>query len=100
MCAVLEVLVVVFQVGGVASLCLNRLAAPGRWANRGRVGFVIALFGLGVAGTLCGRHDSVFAQFAGTTMTLLLIGMTLGGGRDDTPGTTRGLAVAETPWAA
>jgi len=95
MCAVLELLVVVFQVAGVTSLCLSRLSGPGRWADRGRIGFVLALVGLGLAGTFCGRYDSVFALFAGTTLTLLLIGMTLGSSRDDTSGTTYRLGVAE-----
>ena len=38
------------------------------------------MVGLGVAGAMCGRHDSEFALFAGGTMTVLLIGMTMGGG--------------------
>ena len=50
-----------------------------RWAERGRVGFVIALVGLGLAGAYCGMHDSEFGLFAGGTMTALLIGMTIGG---------------------
>jgi hypothetical protein len=29
---------------------------------------------------LCGRHDSEFALFAGVTMTILLIGLTMGNG--------------------
>jgi hypothetical protein len=51
-----------------------------RWASRGLVGFLVGLFGLGIAGALCGRHDSEFALFAGGTMTVLLIGMTVGSG--------------------
>jgi hypothetical protein len=47
------------------------------------VGFVVGMVGLGIAGALCGRHDSEFALFAGGTMTLLLIGMTSGGGSID-----------------
>ena len=78
-CAWLELAVVLFQVFGVVALCLNRLATTGKWSDRGRLGFVVALLGLGVAGALCGRHDSEFALFAGGTMTLLLIGMTVGG---------------------
>lgn len=77
----LELLVITFQVAGVAALCMNRLAPAGRWADRGRLAYVVALLGLGVAGALCGRHDSEFALFAGGTMTLLLIGMTVGGGQ-------------------
>jgi uncharacterized membrane protein YcfT len=81
--AVLELMVVLFQVFGVAALCLSRLLPATRWAARGRVGFVVALVGLGIAGALCGRVDSEFALFAGGTMTALLIGMTLGNGPVD-----------------
>ena len=75
---VLEIAVMMFQVFGVATLCLTRLVPATRWADRGRVGFVVALVGLGVFGALCGRHDSEFALFAGGTMTVLLIGMIMG----------------------
>ena len=95
LCAMLELLVMVFQVCGIAALCLNRLVPATRWAARGRVGYIVALIGLGVAGALCGRHDSEFALFAGGTMTLLLIGMTIGNGQTDTHGTTRGCAAVE-----
>lgn len=95
LCSVLELLVMVFQVTGVGALCLHRLVTVGRWHDRGRVGYIIALVGLGIAGALCGRHDSEFALFAGGTMTLLLIGMTMGNSHADTTGTTRGLAGAE-----
>lgn len=77
---VLEVVVMLFQVFGVATLCLTRLVPQVRWADRGRVGFVFALVGLGVFGALCGRFDSEFALFAGGTMTFLLIGMIVGSG--------------------
>jgi hypothetical protein len=79
LCAVFEILVVLFQLCGILALCMSRLMphAP-RWSARGKVGFVVALIGLGIAGALCGRHDSEFALFAGGTMTLLLIGMTVG----------------------
>jgi hypothetical protein len=50
------------------------------WSSRGKVGIIVALFGLGIAGALCGRHDSEFALFAGGTMTFLFIGMTAGNG--------------------
>ncbi len=84
-CAIFELLVILFQLAGILGLCLSRLAPRAtRWSSRGRVGFIIALFGLGVAGALCGRHDSEFALFAGGTMTLLFIGMTIGGGSNDT----------------
>ena len=78
--AVLEVVVMMFQVFGVATLCLTRLVPEPRWADRGRVGFVFALVGLGIFGALCGRFDSEFALFAGGTMTVLLIGMIVGSG--------------------
>jgi hypothetical protein len=78
--AVLELIVMAFQFIGVATLCLTRLVPQTRWADRGRVGFVIALVGLGVFGALCGRFDSEFALFAGGTMTVLLIGMVAGSG--------------------
>jgi len=83
-CAVFEILVVLFQLCGILGLCMSRLMPRAtRWSSRGKVGFVIALVGLGVAGALCGRHDSEFALFAGGTMTLLLIGMTAGSGSID-----------------
>jgi len=77
---VLECLVVLFQVLGVVGLCLWRLFPSSRWAGRGRMGFVLAVLGLGIAGALCGRQDSHFALFAGVTMTILLIGMIAGSG--------------------
>jgi len=77
---VLEIVVMMFQVFGLATLCLTRLVPETRWADRGRIGFVVALVGLGVFGALCGRHDSEFALFAGGTMTFLLIGMIMGSG--------------------
>jgi hypothetical protein len=84
-CDVFEILVVLFQVCGVTGLCVSRLVACSpRWSSRGQVGFIIALFGLGIAGALCGRHDSEFALFAGGTMTVLLIGMTVGSGATET----------------
>ena len=95
LCAWLELAVMMFQVFGVAGLCLNRLMPATRWAERGRVGYVVALFGLGVAGAICGRLDSEFALFAGGTMTFLLIGMTMGSGQNDTTLPTHGLVTAE-----
>ena len=80
-CTVFEALVVLFQVCGILGLCLNRLMPrTTRWPSRGQAGLIVALFGLGIAGALCGRHDSEFALFAGGTMTVLLIGMTMGSG--------------------
>ncbi len=78
LCAVLELLVMFFQVCGIMGLCLSRLMPRSAWSYRGKIGFIVALFGLGIAGALCGRHDSEFALFAGGTMTVLLIGMTIG----------------------
>ena len=81
LCAVFEILVMVFQICGIMGLCLNRLTPRStRWSSRGQIGSIIALFGLGIAGALCGRHDSEFALFAGGTMTILLIGLTMGNG--------------------
>jgi len=77
-CAVLEMTVMLFQVFGVGALCLNRLLPATRWAVRGRIGSVVALLGLAVAGALCGRQGSEFGLFAGGTMTVLLIGLTTG----------------------
>ena len=95
LCALLELSVILFQVFGVAALCLSRLLPATRWAVRGRVAFVIALVGLGIAGALCGRHDSEFAMFAGGTMTVLLIGMTIGNGHVDATVNPRLRAAAE-----
>jgi hypothetical protein len=85
LCSLLELLVVLFQVFGVTALCLNRLlpATSTRWVSRGRAGFVFALVGLGLTGAVCARNDSVFALIAGGTMTLLLIGMTVGNGHGE-----------------
>ena len=93
--ACLEASVVLFQVWGVVSLCMSRLMPATRWETGGRVGFVLALIGLGVAGALCGRHDSEFALFAGGSMTLLLIGMIAGGGTTDPTAPTRALGKAK-----
>lgn len=82
-CAMLEGLVVLFQVAGVAALCLSRLFPGTRWAERGRLAYILALVGLGIAGAWCGQHDSQFALFAGVTITLLLIGMIIGAGSID-----------------
>jgi hypothetical protein len=102
LCAVLELAVVLFQVAGVAALCLSRLLPRGssRWAARGRIGFIFAMVGLGIAGALCGRHSSEFALFAGGTMTLLLIGMTIGTGQADAGPVGRGRIAAGTHLAS
>ncbi len=94
-CALMELSVVLFQVVGVASLCLSRLMPWTRWAEHGRIGFVIALIGLGLAGACCGMHDSEFGLFAGGTMTALLIGMTIGGSATDAAPANRLLLSAE-----
>ena len=88
LCAMLELSVILFQVcRGGCPLPEPALAAHvARWADRGRIGFVVAMIGLGLAGAFCGRHDSEFALFAGGTMTVLLIGMTMGSGQVDATG--------------
>jgi hypothetical protein len=94
---VFEMFVMFFQTFGVASLFLNRLTPHhSYWANVGRIGVILALLGLGISGALCGRHDSEFALFAGGTMTLLLIGMTVGNGSIDAIDATPSLGDAET----
>jgi hypothetical protein len=93
--SVLELIVILFQVCGVVALCLTRLVPAARWAERGRAVFIIAMVGLGVAGALCGRHDSEFALFAGGTMTALLIGMTIGNGAADPTASLRVRAAVE-----
>lgn len=77
--ALVELLVVLFQVLGVLALCVSRLHAGPRWADRGRLGLVIALVGLGVAGVLNGPHHSEFSLFAGLTMGAFLVCVCLGG---------------------
>jgi hypothetical protein len=79
LCDLLEFSVVLLQVFGIAALCLSRLLRSSRLARHARAGFIVAMIGLGIAGAICGRQDSEFALFAGGTMTVLLIGMTLGG---------------------
>ena len=80
LCAVLELAVMGFQVIGVAALCLSRLLPSSRWSAHARTGAIVALVGLAVAGAFCGRLSSEFGLFAGVTMTILLIGMTMGSG--------------------
>jgi hypothetical protein len=101
LCAIFEVLVVLFQVCGIMGLCLNRLMPRSTpWSSRGQVGSIIALFGLGIAGALCGRHDSEFALFAGGTMTVLLIGLTIGSGTIDKSEPARPCVTTEAELAA
>jgi len=97
LCTYLELSVMLFQVVGVVALCLSRLLPPTstKWVNRSRVGFVVAMIGLGLAGALCGRHDSEFALFAGGTMTILLIGMTVGSGHAELGQRSRTMVSAE-----
>jgi hypothetical protein len=96
----LEISVMLLQVFGVVALCLHRLLPATRWSARGRNAFVFAMIGLGVAGAMCGRHDSEFALFAGGTMTLLLIGMTIGSDHSGSTIANHPLAIAETNLAA
>ncbi len=99
-CSLLELAVIMFQVSGVGSLCLSRLTPTTPWGDRGRIVFVVALIGLGIAGALCGSHDSEFGLFAGGTMTVLLIGMTMGSIASESTGTVTGLGRAETNLAS
>jgi hypothetical protein len=100
-CTIFEILVVLFQVGGILGLCLNRLTPRTTpWPSRGQTGLIVALFGLGIAGALCGRHDSEFALFAGGTMTLLLIGMTMGSGTIEKTEPARPCVTSEAELAA
>jgi hypothetical protein len=71
-----------------------------RWPSRGQAGLIIALFGLAIAGALCGRHDSEFALFAGGTMTFLLIGMTMGSGSIEKTEPIRACVTSEAELAA
>jgi hypothetical protein len=101
LCAVFEILVMVFQICGIMGLCLSRLMPRStRWSSRGQIGSIIALFGLGIAGALCGRHDSEFALFAGGTMTILLIGLTMGNGTIERTEQVRPCVTIETELAA
>lgn len=99
-CAWLEVSVMLFQVFGVTALCLNRLTPTSKWAERGRIGCIIAMLGLGLTGALCGRLDSEFGLFAGGTMTALLIGMTIGSGQVNPTSATHCLIAARPNLAA
>ena len=100
-CTVFEVLVVLFQLCGILALCLNRLMPrTTRWPSRGRTGLIVALFGLAIAGALCGRHDSEFALFAGGTMTILLIGTTMGSGTIERAEPARSYVTSEAELAA
>lgn len=98
--AVLECLVVLFQVVGVAGLCLSRLLPATVWAARGRIGYLMAMLGLAVAGALCSQHNSEFALFAGGTMTVLLIGMTSGAANNGNPLPVVDRVVSESPLIA
>jgi hypothetical protein len=93
--SILELAVMLFQVFGVVALCVHRLFPETRWAEHSKKGFIIALIGLGIAGALCGPYDSEFALFAGGTMTVLLIGMTVGSDPIESTGPGRGRVVAE-----
>jgi hypothetical protein len=95
LCDVLELFVILFQVFGVAGLCLSRLLPGSRWARHGRIGLLVAVIGLAFAGAVCGRHESEFALFAGGTMTVLLVGMIVGGAPVDISGPPLGHIAAE-----
>jgi hypothetical protein len=100
-CTVFEVLVVLFQLCGILGLFLNRfMPRTTRWPSRGQAGLIVALFGLAIAGALCGRHDSEFALFAGGTMTFLLIGMTMGSGSIEKTEPIRACVTSEAELAA
>lgn len=75
-----EFLIIILQICGIAALFVSRLASGASRRQAGRTAFVAALIGLGIAGAWCARHESEFGLFAGGTMTLLFIGMTLGTG--------------------
>jgi hypothetical protein len=75
---VLNVAVVALQILGVTSFLLGTFVPGGRVARRSWFGFVIAMFGLGVAGSLCAWYGSEFALFSGGSMAVLLIGVILG----------------------
>jgi hypothetical protein len=68
----MELLVIVFQVAGVAALGVSRLVPLQIWAELGRRGFTAAMGGLGFAGTYCAFYGSHLALFAGATMAVLL----------------------------
>ena len=92
---------VLFQLCGILGLCLNRLLPRStRWSSSGLAGLIVALFGLAIAGALCGRHDSEFALFAGGTMTVLLIGMTTGSGSIERAEPSGGRMTSEAELAA
>lgn len=100
-CVVFEMLVVLFQLCGIFGLCLSRLMPrTTRWPSRGQTSLIVALFGLAIAGALCGRHDSEFALFAGGTITILLIGMTIGSGTIERTEPARSCVTSEAELAA
>jgi hypothetical protein len=95
--------VVFFQVAGVTALILSRLLPMSRWADRGRVAFVGAMIGLGMAGILCAWYGSEFALFAGCTMAILLNVVILGIGHSHPALPSRSCRIAvvrETPLTA
>ncbi len=79
-CETLEKLVMLLQVSGLGSLIFVRLRPNGRWTGRAKHAFLVSLVGLAITGALLGLEDSHFALVAGTTMTVLLIGMIASGG--------------------
>lgn len=81
--ALLECLVALLQVSGVVALLFARISPTTIWGRQARVALLFTLVGLGVLGALCSAHDSKFALFAGGTLTLLLIGLTMGSVRSE-----------------
>jgi hypothetical protein len=75
----LELTIMLLQVVGVVSLAVCRLGSGTRSSHWARAALFLAMFGLATAGALVAHHDSEFGLFAGGTMTILLIGMTIGG---------------------
>jgi hypothetical protein len=68
----LEVAVLALQVAAVATLLASWLLPMTRLAAYCRVGFVVAMVGLGLAGALCAWYGSHFALFAGGAVTIFL----------------------------
>lgn len=95
-CALVECLVMILQLAGLAGLCLTRLMPKSPWASGGRAVLILAMIGLGVAGAFCGQNDSAFGLFAGGTMTVLLIGIIAGGCPTETTRATAVHDVVET----
>jgi hypothetical protein len=92
----LNMTVVTFQLAGVACFLVSSFAPRSRLGRQGRLGFVVAMFGLGVAGSLCAWFGSEFALFAGGSMAVFLNGVILGSETAHHPSV--GLAVDAEGW--